>query len=64
LINRGRSYNSKGAYDRALQDLDEAIRIDPKMAVAYNNRGLAFTNKGDPDRGIRDFNEAIDSIQK
>jgi tetratricopeptide (TPR) repeat protein len=35
--NRGWTYNKKQEYDRALVDLDEAIRIDPKNAIAYLN---------------------------
>jgi tetratricopeptide (TPR) repeat protein len=59
LANRGRSYTSEGAYDRALQDLDEAIRIDPKLAVAYNNRGWTYNNKHEYDRALIDLDEAI-----
>jgi tetratricopeptide (TPR) repeat protein len=58
--NRGIAFGNKGQHDRAVQDFDEALRLDPQNAVMYNNnRGWAFTNKGDVDRGIRDFDEAI-----
>ena len=33
---------AKGEYDRAIADFNEAIRLDPKYAVAYNNRGEAY----------------------
>ena len=33
--NRGVAYNGKGEYDRAIADLDQAIRLDPKFAIAY-----------------------------
>jgi lipoprotein NlpI len=39
--------------------LSEAIRLDPKSAVAYNNRGSAYAFQGDIDRAIADFSEAI-----
>jgi hypothetical protein len=39
--------------------LNEAIRLDPKNAVAYANRGEAYSDKGDYDRAIEDLNEAI-----
>src|SRR5262249_47726363 len=42
---RGHAYYGKGDYDRAIRDLDEAIRLDPKMAEAYNTRSFAFGRK-------------------
>ena len=36
--NRGYAHDILGASDRAIQDYGEAIRINPKFAVAYNNR--------------------------
>ena len=38
--NRGYSWFSKGVYDKAIADYSEAIRINPRLAVAYNNRCL------------------------
>ena len=37
----------------------EAIRLEPKSALAYNNRGVAWSVKKDYDRAIADFTEAI-----
>ena len=53
------AYGDKGENDRAIADYNEAIRLDPKYAAAYNNRGNAYRDKGDTDRAIADFNEAI-----
>src|SRR5580698_3461390 len=36
---RGTAYARKGQYDRAIEDLDQAIRLNPNDAVAFNNRG-------------------------
>ena len=37
--NRGLSYRQLGQYERAMQDYDEAIRLDPGSAEARNNSG-------------------------
>jgi tetratricopeptide (TPR) repeat protein len=34
---RGNAYDGKGDLDRAIADFNEAIRLDPKLAFAYNN---------------------------
>src|SRR5438270_13243709 len=36
---RGHGYRLKGDLDRAIADFGEAIRLDPKYALPYNNRG-------------------------
>ncbi|WP_439394981.1 tetratricopeptide repeat protein [Bradyrhizobium sp. PMVTL-01] len=57
--NRGLAYRRKGENDRAIADYTEALRLNPKYAIAYNNRGLAFSEKGENDRAIADYNEAL-----
>jgi tetratricopeptide (TPR) repeat protein len=64
--NRGVALGRKGDYDRALADLNEAIRLDPNSAVAYNSRGIAYRlranhghSRADYDRAIADHTEAI-----
>jgi len=57
--NRGFAYRRKGENDRAIADYNEALRLDPKYAIAYNNRGLAYSEKGENDRAIADYNEAL-----
>src|SRR6516225_4005720 len=56
---RGNAWRNKGDLDRAIADYNEAIRLDPKDAKAYNNRGIASRAKADLDRAIADYNEAI-----
>jgi len=53
------AYQSKGDYQRAIQDYDEAIRIDPDSALAFNNRGSAFQHMGNYARAIQDYDQAI-----
>ncbi len=58
-VESGVEHYSKGNYDRAIAEYDEAIRLYPKHATAYNNRALAYFSIGDYDRAIADCNEAI-----
>jgi lipoprotein NlpI len=57
--NRGGARNMNGDFDDAIEDFDEAIRLDPKYALAFNNRGSAWIGMGDFDHAIGDFNQAI-----
>ena len=57
--NRGVAYRLKGEYVHALQDYNQAIRLDPDNANAYNNRGIIYRIKSDYDRAIADYDEAI-----
>ena len=42
-----------------MEDLDEAIRLDPNLAQAYTNRGNAYAGLGQLQRAIQDYDEAI-----
>ena len=53
LNNRGIAYFSKGEFDRAIRDFDEAIAARPDNPVLHHNRGLALYNKGDSEAAIR-----------
>ncbi len=55
----GNAAYESGEYERAIQDLDEAIRLDPQYAFAYNNRGIAYRLLGQYNRAIQDYDEAI-----
>jgi len=34
--NRGNAYTAKGDYDRAIQDFDQSIKLDPTCAKPFN----------------------------
>ena len=50
LYRRGQVYASKGAYDLAIKDFDNSLRLNPKDVEAYNNRCWARTVVGDCSR--------------
>jgi tetratricopeptide (TPR) repeat protein len=45
FISRGVAYDDKGQYDRAIQDYDQAIKLDPNYATALSNRADAIAKK-------------------
>ena len=57
--NRGLAYSSKGETDRAIQDYDQSIRLNPQNAATFNNRGNAYLNKHQSDRAIQDYDQAV-----
>jgi tetratricopeptide (TPR) repeat protein len=58
--NRGDAYKDKSDYDRAIADYNEAIRLDPKFAIAFRGRALATAVlKKDYNGSIPDLTEAI-----
>jgi tetratricopeptide (TPR) repeat protein len=59
LVSQSSTALNNGDYDRAIASASEAMRLDPKNALAFTNRGAAYGGKGDFDRAIADFNEAI-----
>lgn len=56
---RANAYNKLGEPQRAIQDYDQAIQIDPKLAHAHNNRGFAYIGLGDYQHAIQDCDQAI-----
>ncbi|MHB9294152.1 putative Cell division coordinator CpoB [Hollandina sp. SP2] len=57
--NRGISYYKKGDLDKALEDLNQSIALDPERSWALSYRGLVWKNKGDLDKALSDFTQAL-----
>ncbi|MDX1574953.1 MAG: tetratricopeptide repeat protein, partial [Kiloniellales bacterium] len=57
--NRGASYRNLGRYNKAIEDYDAAIRLNPDYATAFYNRGIAYDRKGFYGLAIDDFDTAI-----
>ena len=48
-----------GHLEEAIAEYDEAIRLNSRYALAYNNRGKAYFGSGEHERAIQDMDEAI-----
>jgi tetratricopeptide (TPR) repeat protein len=57
-INRGSVYDYQRDFDRAIADLDEAIRLDLDAVAAYQNRAASYRNSGRLERALADLNRA------
>ena len=57
--NRGIAYGDKGEPDRAIEDYNRTIALDPTFVLGYNNRGNAYNDKHDYDRAIADYSAAL-----
>ncbi len=56
---RGSSYADTNQVDKAIADYNEAIRLDPKNASAFNNRCGEYADLHQYDKAIADCSEAI-----
>ena len=58
-VSRGDSFAEEGQYDMAIEEYDEAIRLERYHAEAYYKRGLAYEAIGKTIEAERDFEKAI-----
>lgn len=58
LYVRSALFNQNEAADKALADLNAAIKLDPQFAMAFTNRGWLHVEKGDLDQALADFTTA------
>lgn len=59
FITRGQLFAARNEAPRALADLNEAIRLDPRVPDAYQARAAVYQQQGDAARALADLNEAI-----
>jgi lipoprotein NlpI len=59
FYNRDIAYRDKGQYDRAIQDYDQAISLDPKYAHAFSSRGYANFDLARFGAAARDFEQSV-----
>jgi tetratricopeptide (TPR) repeat protein len=56
---RAQAYVRLADYDRAVEDYDQAIVIDPAFAAAYYNRGVTNAARGKLSAALDDYSAAI-----
>lgn len=59
LSNEGMALLNQGKVKEAIASFDQAIRLDPNLAIAYNDRGTAYFSLGQFLRATQDFDQAI-----
>ena len=59
FVDRGSGYVQIGDYDRAFQDFDQAIGLDPSSSEAYDKRGRAHFQQKDYVQALRDLDQAV-----
>ncbi len=58
-VNKGFCLQKLGYHDKAILCYNEAIKINPKVAIAYQNRGTAYLHLNRYAESLRDLNQAI-----
>jgi tetratricopeptide (TPR) repeat protein len=56
---RARAYLGRGNPEKALADLDQVIRLEPRVGTNLAERGHAHATLGNHDRAINDFTQAV-----
>jgi len=59
-FNRGIAHGQLGAWEHAVADYTEAIRIQPDFAFAYHNRGIEHEQRGSHAEAKADFERALE----
>jgi len=57
--NLGVYYRSLKQNDKALENYNKVLSINPKYALTYNNRGNIYFERGQDDLALSDYNQAI-----
>ena len=57
--NRGNVYYNLGEKQKALEDYNQALKLDPNYVHAYHNRGLVYYNLGEKQKALEDYNQAL-----
>ena len=58
---KGLSFGKAGEYEKAIEDLNKSIELNPNDAIAYDDRGFIYAfDLGKYEKAIEDFNKAIE----
>lgn len=60
FYNRGNAYAQKAQYDLALQDYDQALRLNPNDEDVFYSRGFLYLDRlRDYDRAVQDYDQVL-----
>ena len=57
-VSRSGEYAKKGDWDRAIADMNEAVRLEPNCLSTYMARASLYQQKGDTAKAKQDFARA------
>ena len=57
--NRGAIYDKQWKYEKAIQDYDQSIKLNPEYVPAYSNRGLTYYKRREYEKAIRDYDQMV-----
>ena len=58
-LSRGMTHYDKGDLDKAIDDYEKAIELDPNLELAYLARGIAYADVGEFTKALRDFRKCL-----
>ena len=58
------AHNELGEYEKAIEDYSEAIRLNPKDSIAYNNLGHSYGKLGDHQKALEYYQKAMEIREK
>ena len=64
LLNRSNYYLRIKDFDKAIEDLEKIIVIEPELGEPYNNPGRIYAEKGDNEKTIEYYDKAIERDHK
>lgn len=59
-FNKGFSYQNQGDLDKALEEYNKALELNPNYAQAYTNLGSIYVGKQDFDKAIQNFKKVLE----
>jgi protein O-mannosyl-transferase len=59
-VNRGEYWYKNNQMDKALEDFNEAIKINPDSPMAFQNRGLIYLMQSNLSKALQDYNRYLE----
>lgn len=63
LVNRGQLLAKAGNYNKAIEDFELALAVQPDDKTVYGKLGLAYLEMGKFDKAIKTYNLYIDNLE-